>query len=288
MSDQMGDQAEAAARAAANLGMRIRARREEVGLSQSELAQLAGVHRGTIRNVEMGKPMEARTAANVKRVLGCSPNINYATRNGPEVLRPVLSPRATAILAGAILRSDKADQPGHVADFLDLVTALSEHPPNLPATLHRFWDAMTALVPPADLQLADREIREFVSAGVRGAGQVAGRLVDVPAALATSRRQLPNATVGAVVQAGLPPEIQEYVLDALAQRYDELRQQAEDRFQAEAEHLLSGTKLFMGFADIGSRDDQVQDMLRSKLPVLVRTMLLGVTGQPNPTSDRPT
>lgn len=97
------------------LGNLLRTRRDEVGLSQLDLARLAGVHRGTIRNVEAGRPMEDGTLNNVARVLGCVPS--------GQALRPVISASATSTITAAILRKpDKARGAG-IRWHLDLVTA---------------------------------------------------------------------------------------------------------------------------------------------------------------------
>lgn len=56
---------------AAFLGRRIRAARESAGLSQSELARRAGVHRVTLGRIESGEGMPtAETVARIVRAIG--------------------------------------------------------------------------------------------------------------------------------------------------------------------------------------------------------------------------
>lgn len=44
-------------------------RRAQMRLSQVELANLAGIHRGTVRNVEQGKPTSSLVMARIRAVL---------------------------------------------------------------------------------------------------------------------------------------------------------------------------------------------------------------------------
>jgi transcriptional regulator with XRE-family HTH domain len=60
--------------AVTDLSQQIRDRRAELRLSQQQLAQIVGVSRGTIRNVEAGKPMEASTRRGIERALGWRPD----------------------------------------------------------------------------------------------------------------------------------------------------------------------------------------------------------------------
>ncbi|HEX6685736.1 MAG TPA: helix-turn-helix domain-containing protein [Candidatus Limnocylindrales bacterium] len=83
-------------------GQLLRARREDVGLSQVQLAALAGVHRGTIRNAEHGRPIEVRTIANVLRSLGCAPVVAYENRDAPGSIKPVLSASLVSMVASTL------------------------------------------------------------------------------------------------------------------------------------------------------------------------------------------
>jgi transcriptional regulator with XRE-family HTH domain len=70
-------------------GEKIEAMREERGLSRRELAQEAGISMTTLRRVERGERVQAKTAKRVARVFGIHPK---------EIGRPV---RRDPLLAAA-------------------------------------------------------------------------------------------------------------------------------------------------------------------------------------------
>jgi len=267
------------------LGERLRLRRDEVGLNQTDVGILAGISRTTIRAVEAGRSVEERTIASVKRALGCAPATYYRNRAdseaGLESPRPVLSVGATRILTQAVLRSPEESADVITADYLDLVNALSEVPPELPDTLSRFWDALHMLMPPADIQLVDREIQETIAVayGQGPAGTTFAPIVDkqIPALISdTPRDPLPNALVGAVVQSGLSPQIQKVILDTLSRRQVELKAQMRAQLESEAGRLIAATYGAMRVAAeaLGENIDspRVEEIVSKVMPDSIRRL----------------
>lgn len=124
---------------AESLGASIRQRRGDVGLSQVELAELAGVHRGTIRNAEQGRPLEARTIANLLRVLGCAPALSGAAL-------PVLSSGVVRAIVHSLLRLPPDQRTTATTDYLDAVGAVaSGHDPDATDLVERLSQALTDL-----------------------------------------------------------------------------------------------------------------------------------------------
>lgn len=114
-------------------GSELRERREEVGLSQAELGLIAGVHRGTIRNAEAGRPLEARTATNVLRALGCTWLRSSTDGDDGVIADPgvwdVLSVRLTRNITRAILDLPDDDHESFeklVTDYFEVVAAAAQ------------------------------------------------------------------------------------------------------------------------------------------------------------------
>lgn len=98
-----------------SVGKVIRARREQLGLSQQALAELSGVAASTIRNIESDRVDEARTWRQVELVLGWGPRSLDALRRGsqPESLLPE---DALRIASHALLKlQETADIRGQAA-----------------------------------------------------------------------------------------------------------------------------------------------------------------------------
>lgn len=245
-------------RQARDIGRHIRLRRTEVGANQADIGAVAGIHRATIRAVETGKSVEGRTLANVKRALGCSP----ALSDRPEVLRQVLSSRATAVLLGGILRSEEEEMKTKVSDYFDLVNALSNPHPELPPTFSRFMDGLETLIAPTDWKLVDREVRDTVGMArsarhhlplnqappdvLRGDSQwnvsPSGEYPSVPQPTTwRALEPLPEDLLGAIERAGLPPSFQQGIVQLAVNRQAELRREAKDQLASEVGSMIEIT-----------------------------------------------
>lgn len=137
-------------------GQLLKERREALELSQLQLADLAGVHRGTIRNAEMGKPLELRTHSNLLCALGCAPNVkNRDDRHHPH-LDQVFSPRVAKIAIQAfLLLRDAADGPT-TDEYVELVTELSKG--RILSMQLGFCDELVTQMRPLDAELFDAEV----------------------------------------------------------------------------------------------------------------------------------
>jgi transcriptional regulator with XRE-family HTH domain len=139
-------------------GQRLRERREAVGLSQMQLADLATVHRGTIRNVEQGRPMEMRTHSNILRVLGCAPNLkNWDNRTDPK-LDPVLSAKVSGFVAKILL--DENVEQFLVDDYMGLISELANH--RLLPAQRAFCDKLARRMREIDAEQFDAELAGLV------------------------------------------------------------------------------------------------------------------------------
>lgn len=138
-------------------GQLLKERREALGLSQIELAQLAGVHRGTIRNAELGKSLELRTHSNLLRSLGCAPNVkNWDDRESPR-LDEVLSARVAGLAAHAVLEYPGDAQRMIAEEYFELVSELAKGR-QLDGQTLRTADLIAAQMRPADQKVFTAEI----------------------------------------------------------------------------------------------------------------------------------
>lgn len=149
-------------------GMQLRSRREDVRLSQAQLATLAGVHRGTVRNAEQGRPLEVRTIANILRTLGCAPVIAYETRDGPGGIRPVMTITSTAAIVGILLQLDMDEQQRSAVDsYYELVDQIAaarspyrEGTASLPARFDAFRETIVSRMTTDQVRMFDIELSD--------------------------------------------------------------------------------------------------------------------------------
>lgn len=113
----------------------VRKRREALDLNQTEVGTLAGVHRATIRALEIGRTVEGKTLTNVLRALGCSATMVLRTAPARIEMIPVFTVGTAKMVAHAIVSglaahgTDDAEEPHQptnlIADWYDLVDAAS-------------------------------------------------------------------------------------------------------------------------------------------------------------------
>ncbi|WP_214322056.1 helix-turn-helix transcriptional regulator [Nonomuraea sediminis] len=123
-----------------SLGKAVRARREELGLSQQALADISNVAASTIRNIEADRVGEARTWSQIEQALGWMPGSPEAIHEG-QTPQPILDVSALRIINGVILKAlerryelrdaiDRLTHQAHAssADLAALRAKLSETP----------------------------------------------------------------------------------------------------------------------------------------------------------------
>jgi len=82
------------------LGDRIRKRRQQLRLTQEEMARRVGVHPSTVLNWEKGKHFPSRYQGAVEEVLGVSLDAE------PEPERPAISPHTRMLLRRELSEED--------------------------------------------------------------------------------------------------------------------------------------------------------------------------------------
>lgn len=154
------------------LGKRLRQRREELGLNQTDLGAIAQVHRATVRSWELGRSVEDKTQTSILRTLGCSAKLQVMGQiqlegddypvNVPTVV-PLLSAGVARILCHGVLRAlrEQPDSPAASTvreDYMELVAALDadDHELRRPASLSRLRDRL--VVPAGELMVVDAEL----------------------------------------------------------------------------------------------------------------------------------
>lgn len=161
------------------LGRALRARREDVGLTQEQVGELAEVNRATVRTVEVGKPIGARTLANIKRALGCVAADHYGRRDlAPTGLdSPVLTANVAGIVARGLLSMPEGQRASAVRGYHDVLQALSERAlyelsPDAPDPLplgedfRRWRDTLRAYVPEVDMRAVETELADKLGVSV--------------------------------------------------------------------------------------------------------------------------
>lgn len=134
----------------------VRQRREALNLNQTDLGILAGVHRATVRALELGRrSVEAKTLANVLRSLGCRP---------ASTMQPIFTVAFAAAVARAILSAGSHGETvaDLVADWYHVVDAASGRNPQLPDTYVRLRDRLPLTATQRQL-LDDEAARIFVT-----------------------------------------------------------------------------------------------------------------------------
>lgn len=102
----------------------IRSRRDEVDLTQVELANVTGLSRGTIRNAEDGKPLEEETLRRILLALGC-------THDGRGSFRRILSANSVKAITATITDAISNSEPSYIVkdlreSYLLLVSRIGE------------------------------------------------------------------------------------------------------------------------------------------------------------------
>lgn len=86
----------------ATIGGTVRRLREELGLSQEELASLAGHSRNVIGSIESGKPARASTLRHIAKALG----VTVADLRNPDLTPAKLSPIEDQPLPPGVIEDD--------------------------------------------------------------------------------------------------------------------------------------------------------------------------------------
>lgn len=208
-------------------GEQVRRRREETGLSQDQIGELAGVSRGTVRNAELGKPLGVGTRATLERALGWS-----SRRDKVDDLPPgqLLSATVVRGIGEAItdprLVPDENRRGLLVDDWLALVASLEPEPSMLPPTFERLVDRLREIVRPVDLvRLLDDLERAGIPRGeldqraAPAAGEGAPGLgpQDIASAATYVERLVADqqAHMRALVRAGAPGQVHPIVTRAI-------------------------------------------------------------------------
>lgn len=135
----------------ANVGFaeRIRRRREELELTQEELAELARISRGTVRNAESGKSVGESTRTGLELAVGWRPSYPDELSVEPyQVLRAATLMGLARTLLNAEAEPDAAARRRNLADLASLVVGLAEDPPQVPPSFHRVLAALRQLGTP--------------------------------------------------------------------------------------------------------------------------------------------
>jgi transcriptional regulator with XRE-family HTH domain len=111
-----------------SLGDRLKEKREELGLSQGELAKRAGVSQGTIGNLEAGIRKTARALVSIAKALGVS----------PEWLQTGHGGHAAPAGGGVVLVEGEAER----QLLADLAELLPEHREQIMAEIHQRAEEM--------------------------------------------------------------------------------------------------------------------------------------------------
>lgn len=79
-----------------SLATRLRARREQKGLTQAHLGELAGTNQGVIQKIENGKSLQPRKIEAIAQVLEVDPawlmfGTNYTLKDRDQTLQALLS-----------------------------------------------------------------------------------------------------------------------------------------------------------------------------------------------------
>jgi DNA-binding XRE family transcriptional regulator len=247
----------------------LRRRREDVGLSQAEVGQLAGVHRVTVRQAETGHPVARRTVVNVMLTLGCAPVFSQLDEEGQRSPNVVFTASLTRAITRAILELPEEDLAALAATYHELVKV---------AGGNRYWPSDGLVKPPQGVlrfrarlapQLTTGELADFDSelAAIFGADYQPPKVIDIspdsarhevtstiaqvqeidqampitPTPRSRPTVLLPDAVVGAVVQSGLPDELQQVVLKAMIQRQAKLQGEMARQMDAGVKAMIAGT-----------------------------------------------
>lgn len=142
----------------------VRLRREEIGLSQGEIAELGRVSRGTVRNVELGKAIGANSMASLGRALG------WRTLSPTETPWQHLRAGTVRGIGQALLDErytpDPTERAQAVADFDAVIAELAADKPILPNSFGRLMTVLRWLARPVDVH---RFFEDLERAGVPAA-----------------------------------------------------------------------------------------------------------------------
>lgn len=228
-------------------GQAVRARREAIGLSQDDLALLAGFSRGTVKTVEAGRPITARTLPGLHYALGWQPRlpseIEADTDPRPVVPDDVMRAVARAVLPvvrGEVPATDPAEVDRLRADIASMVAARSQRPPQSANTPHlqaRLRSGLSASI--ADAVAAEVEMLPSPSDRVAAVARpdvlrakatfprttvvVQGGVAAEPDAAVSGAPKVTRRPEEQVIRAsGLPDELQAHLLAYAARRRESL------------------------------------------------------------------
>lgn len=210
---------------------RVRARREEINLSQGELATLAGVSRGTIKTAERGDvKLAAKSIVGINRALGWAPSPLPHFVSGGFSPRAVLSADAVRAIADTILpiTNDQGFMRARL-EFHNLIDGLADDPPMLPESFSFLHEVMAETIPVRVLVNFDRELRQRLGDNYPFRPALGGQGLG---ALIPSRPALDEGSVETVI-AGLAQRIDQ-AGRALAAATAEAQAVAERLYRAES------------------------------------------------------
>ncbi|MEQ4301577.1 helix-turn-helix transcriptional regulator [Plantactinospora sp. B6F1] len=237
-------------------GQQLKERRELVGLTQAEVGKLAAVHRGTIRNVELGRPLELRTHTNVRRILGLTPHPSGRPPRPSDPMTEVLTPATASAVARTLLSIvDGRVGQGTVNNYLGIIADVAH------GRLHETqWDLLKVSV--ADLM--PREQGEALLAEVRAQTEVIASSEPMPSRYETSwaerAEEVRQLQLGALLgddagntvavtglDAGVPRPVMSLILraDVPDEAKMRLMQHAAQRARQMEESLISEVRLLV-------------------------------------------
>jgi DNA-binding XRE family transcriptional regulator len=257
----------------------LRRRREEVGLSQAEVGLLAGVHRVTVRQAETGHPVARRTVVNVMLALGCVPIFGQFDEEGQRMPNVVFTASLTKAITKGVLELPEEDLASVTTDYFDLVMATGERRywpsgevlKKPPVSVLRFrariapqltsgeladFDSELVAVfgvdyqPPKVIDLSPDNARHEVTSTIAQVQEIDQAMPIAPKLGAPPRQPvrrthrevlLPDAVVGAVVQSGLPDELQQVVLKSMIQRQAKLQGEMAKQMDAGVKAMIAAT-----------------------------------------------
>ncbi|MDG4790389.1 helix-turn-helix transcriptional regulator [Micromonospora sp. WMMD1102] len=141
---------------------RLRLRREELEFSQEELAELANVSRGTVRNAEAGKAMSAGSLKALEAAVGWRPSFPLPLSPVPvQVLGAETLSRIGKALVDDEITPEALERRRNIADFMALILAIGEQPPHLPVAFEKVTRFIRRAGKPRDVALLFDDLLEL-------------------------------------------------------------------------------------------------------------------------------
>lgn len=169
------------------LGQQVRARRSEIGLSQTELAELGGFSQSTVRTAERGEAgvtLTPKTLVGLYSALGWAPRFPQDLADGFEPVE-VLSAESIREIAGVLLSllhkpsaRARASAERLLSEFHELVDGLADEPPRVPESSAHLAHTFAREMPIGALNQLAREITARTGQKFQAAlGQGLGALI---------------------------------------------------------------------------------------------------------------